>query len=816
MTIPVSPDNTILALYPPQVVGSTEPVEGADIAIALAVYDLVSDGGGATAKVPPPLPGTIDIGDSVELRLVGDPAPLDTKIISDVNATQNLRIPKGRLHPDLLNELYYLFKRGSQNIGISQPPLTMLYNEFRPGLKDRFPDVDGHSELKLLLPDVIKNVVGPDFVSAQVCVSYPYCRAYDLISLKCNGEIMAYRVSQDEAPQPPDPGSAIPITVCFTVTRAYLDKAKRTNQKLDFSITVTDQCGNTPDTDAVWSASQTVNEDLAGTRLPAPIVREKENDPTDEPGTIDLDKLAGNPLLVIVVTADNRFRAGDRIEVSYILKIDGQPDIVVTVNGVVEVDEFGQKKPCVLRVGNDKVISGGRVTVTYELLREGDVIGRSNTATAQVIGEGEIVLAPASLLAPAIDPIDPLAYPNGVTIRVEFLESLVGDKARLVEVNPPQGSAPFPLVAFNQNHRTNTVLNAAFLAARHGKTIELRWSLNRGGQPVAMSPSVKLNVLKIADGDVRLPTPSIDGAEGDELNVTKLEDDARTRMAAWLLIAAGQTLWLRYTGTLDDDKPFTHTTYLATPLPPEGVPNGMFPLAPVAELQGLKDGSELSIEFKIGFAGSLDEQHAVTAPIRRYTIMATPKLVIDTSTLILSASNATLTDPLHPWLRIADPIGSTERRQAWGGTPPYRYASSDSGIASVDEKGLVRSTGNGTATITVTDAASASVSFTVVASNVRKLIISSQKFNEHDLVSLSAWATTNEAILIAEDALSEISGLLATSYGVALPRPYERFYPGLYSGSAYRFIGASPHPPFVFWFGGSPGGAPCRGIALLV
>ena len=201
--------------------------------------------------------------------------------------------------------------------GAPPDPLTLLYNKIRPGLKDTKPEVDGHSELALLLPDAIKNGVGPDFVSAQVCVSYPYCRAYDTITLKCNGEIMSHMVGQNEAPQPPNPGSPNPITVCFTVGRAYLDSAVRPSGKLDFSYTVTDQLGNTPDTDAVWSASQTADEDLAGTRLPEPILREIQNDPTDDPGIIDLEKLGNNPLLLIVLTSDPRFDLGDALSATY-------------------------------------------------------------------------------------------------------------------------------------------------------------------------------------------------------------------------------------------------------------------------------------------------------------------------------------------------------------------------------------------------------------------------------------------------------------------------------------------------------------------
>ncbi|URM30054.1 YncE family protein [Pseudomonas frederiksbergensis] len=497
MTLLEPPENIVLALDLPRVLGATRPVEGADIGISMVIYDLVIDGGGATVEVDPPLSGTMNPGDVMALWLVGETAVLESKIIVDVNATTTLRIPKGRLHPNRVNELVYSIQRGSQNIGTSAPPLTLLYNKIRPGLKDTKPEIDGHSELELLLPDAIKNGVGPDFVSAQVCVSYPYCRAYDRISLKCNGELMTYQVGKFEAPQPPDPGSPLPITVYFTVTRAYLESAKRPSGKLDFSYTVTDQLGNTPDTDAVWSASQNVDEDLAGTRLPAPILREIQNDPDDDPGLIDLEKLAGNPLLVIVVTADDRFQTGDTINATYTARLEGKPDVVVPVSGIIEADEFGQKKPCILQVPNDKVVAGSTVTVTYEQLRNSTLIGSSKTAAARVIGDNPIDLQPPFLVAPAKNPIEPSLYPDGVRVRVEHLTAHDGDEARLEALNALPGTPEFATVRLNNNKRANFTLSSALLTEHQGKDLRLRWVLISNG---VETPSLELSltVLKMS------------------------------------------------------------------------------------------------------------------------------------------------------------------------------------------------------------------------------------------------------------------------------------------------------------------------------
>jgi hypothetical protein len=221
-------------------------------------------------------------------------------------------------------------------------------------------------------------------------VSYPYCRAYDTITLKCNGESTQFIVGRDEAPEPPDPGSPIATRVCFTVTRAHLEVAQRPDQKLNFSYTVTDQLGNVPDTDAIWSATQTVDEDLAGTRLPAAILREILSEADDESGTIDLGKLAAY-LYVIILVRDPRFEVGDFIEATYTGQSPGLPDVVMTVGGNVQADDFGDPERVVLEIPNDKVVSVQTVTVKYVLKRNGEQKYSSWEAKARVIGEAVTV-----------------------------------------------------------------------------------------------------------------------------------------------------------------------------------------------------------------------------------------------------------------------------------------------------------------------------------------------------------------------------------------------------------------------------------------
>ncbi|MHC8391737.1 hypothetical protein ACYZTM_27845 [Pseudomonas sp. MDT2-39-1] len=825
MTTAQSPENTVLVLDRPRVQGATQPVIGADIGISLVIYDLVIDGLGATVQVDPALSGTVDPGDVMELWLEGETTLLDNQIIIDVNAITTLRIPKGRLHPDRFNVLFYIIKRGSQNIGTSEP-LILLYNKIRPGLKDTRPEIEGHSELALLLPDAIKNGVGADFVSAQVCVSYPYCRAYDTITLKCNGEIMTYKVGADEAPQPPNPGSADPITVCFTVTRAYLESAVRPGGKLDFSYTVTDQLGNTPDTDAVWSASQTVDEDLAGTQLPAALLREQLNDPGDDLSVIDLEKLRGNPLLLIILTTDARFQVGYTVNALYIAALSGRPDVIVRVSGTVEADEFGQKKICVLEVPNDKVEAGRTVTVTYELFNGANLVGRSRVATARVVGEATITLDPP---VTAANPVDPLAYPQGVTVQVAFAGSLPGDQAQLVLLNPLPGSPTFAKLTLDSNHQATYTLDVAFLGRWHGKVPQLCWELIRGGMVVGQSGPLLLNVNRIADGDTRLPMPTIDGATAEGvLNVAEMQDTAQLRVAAWLLQVSGHYVWLRYDGFDKTGSPISLVVW-------EGMPHasasGLITAAAIEWLQTLGDGWKVTLTFGVNFGKEPDPATMVRFPFQVYTVEAlvdlkpeitsvtglpsgeeipigdtttetsitligtasagqkveifdgsTPKgiadvgsngiwthpvtglsvephsftakalygsgqtsvartltvvteMKLDPTPMVLNGFNISITGTVLDWaLTGNDPIGTADTRVPTGGTPPYTYQSSNPLVVSVDSNGRVRSEGNGTATIYVSDQHQTK-EYQVTTSNVVTYLYSSRRVNYNEYVN---------------------------------------------------------------------------------
>lgn len=629
-------DNSPLQLYPPKIQGQTEPVKGAHVGVPLVAYDLVSDGEGAKVQIDPPLVGIWESEDVVKLWLVNDTTLLSFTTIGDPNVPIFLRIPRNRLHPDEVNQLYYTVERNSNNTGTSEPPLQVLYNRIRPGLKDRFPEIDGHSELELDLSDLIKQGVGKDFVSAPVCFSYPYCRAYDTISLKCNGEIETFPVSKDQAPEPPNPGTEVPTTVCFTVEREFLDKAKRQNKVLNFSYTVTDQLLNGPDPDAVWSAAVAVNEDLDGTLLDTPILREIAGDTADEPGIIDLKKLGSNPLLVYISTVDPRFEPGDKIEATYTAKIAGQDDKTVVLTGQVETDDIGNKITCVLKVLNKDVIVATSVSVKYKLLRKLDdtLKAESNIATATVVGD-YMELKPASVQQANGNTLAPMAAVSKLTIVVPQGTTLPTDLLSVSWIPEPGTHAegtyisdPRPISEVGLNVDAPPALVAFCLGGR----VTVSYTITRGnGQPQPSDPFI-LNVQELPQAELIAPRlkEASNAGEGSELNLAELTPEGKMWCSGFPFNAVGQYVWLLFKGTNADDS--TYEKYIwAAPFAfvnDDWVKNGYFEAtAPYEDLKGLKDGTPMSMEMWVAFGKSEDLGLAKRFLLRTYTVSAVQVVV---------------------------------------------------------------------------------------------------------------------------------------------------------------------------------------------
>ena len=152
------------------------------------------------------------------------------------------------------------------------------------------------------------------------------------------------------------------------------------------------------------------------------------------------------------------------------------------------------------------------------------------------------------LVNPVVNPIDPLAYEDGVTVRVQYSDGNTGNQAQL-EVTPTlPDTAPFPVLTFNTNNRVNFKLTTAFLLARLGSAFSLKWILSVNMKPAGTSPALELFIKPIAENNSTVPTPDIAGETGEMLETLKLAPDARILSARVPLQKAGLPLWVSLEG----------------------------------------------------------------------------------------------------------------------------------------------------------------------------------------------------------------------------------------------------------------------------
>lgn len=603
-------ENKLLALYPPDLPRATRPVIGAHLGVPKRIYDWDPSG---LELVFGPYLGQLG-NDEVSVNVNGQP-DIASVLTKGVDDAVKMYVPHQLLLADVVNQITCTVRRSSANIATSEPPLEVLYNRILPGNEDTTPGDEAHSELELILSDAWRNGVGPDFPAAgtQVCVAYPYCRAFDRVRLNLNGHSVYHEVTLEQAPSP---GSNVPVKVCFNITRADLEMAGD-HPEFNISYTVTDQLGNNPDPDSLWSAVQTVDVDLAGKRLPKALLRELLTDPDDDPD-IQLEKLGANPLLIIVLTSDPRFLFGDTIFVTFTAKAAGKPDIVVTVTGTVGKDQFGQKQPCILKIENDNVIGASEVSVVYTLIRQGSGVGNSGQTTAQVKGEGLPALQAPQLLKSVNRVLDPLDSANlqGATGRVEVIGYRTGDTVRLiVEGAMGAGSPTLAPKELNSNSRARFPLDSAFIAANLGKQVKLSFEHLRNGKPIQTSPNLWATIGPIPDYHPELPVPAIDGVNGVDLDVTQLHAQTLLDVRQWPHQVKNQPVSVIYSGT-DRDGKATSFTDAGSPAPDSGLSRPI----PLDWLFTLRDSSSLKISMSVTYSGKPDDTEAVKFPERIYTV----------------------------------------------------------------------------------------------------------------------------------------------------------------------------------------------------
>jgi YVTN family beta-propeller protein len=608
----------ILVIYPPQIPGATTPVISdppsapgtALIGLPQSIFTQTATRDGTLAaavkvRIDPPAHDGKGY-DAMSLWLDG--VMLESKPIpsSDWDKVAFFDLFESLLRDGRINTLTYKIHRASENERESEP-LLILYSRELPGGND-VPGTGDHPGLDISLPAELGDppLIGKDEVDKGVPVTlfYPFMKAYDKVSLELNRERFTFTLQPGEEGKP----------YVITITRAMFEQAS-SHPQFPISYTVVDQLNN-PTHKRRWSRIIKADVDLERATLKAPGLSEDLDDPTDDPDTIDLGKLKES-LYVQVHLLFPPWVAGDILRISYTCTPPTGPVVTAT-------EELTEVRPPVFRQGKvpaAKVLPDSQVQAIYEQVRDGKVIGTSKPATARVIGEGLPNLQAPRLIKSdngVLNPLDP-ANLQGANGQVEVLGFRAGDTVQLIVKGAPgAGSPTFAAKPLNVNNRANFALSNAFIAANMSKPIELSFVLIRGGKSFP-SPVLTASVGTIPDNHPSLSTPAMDGAIGKELDVTKMQASDQLRVGEWPQQVSGQCVWLRYDGFdtngvaifFEDCKGEPHTA-----LP------GLIRPAPIEWLKTLKDGSVLTISFRVNFDGVANTTTAVTFPVRTYTVSA--------------------------------------------------------------------------------------------------------------------------------------------------------------------------------------------------
>jgi len=475
------PESGVLRIGVPNIQGSTEPVVGAHCGVSIRIYD-DRDPNGAQVVIDPLVGGEpLDV-----LDLVLNDNIVDTLIVADgeENARHLMKIPNHQLNPYAVNFLVAIVSRVGGNADFSEPPLSILYNEIRPGNKDLDTE-PGHSELQLKLPqDIIDN--GLDAARAlqdvEVSFCYPYCRAYDIIELRLGTSTLHFTVLPSEAPEF---GESTPLCIVRKLI-AQNFKDAGDSPEFVFSYTVHDQITNGADPSDPFSAPIFIDVDLAGVRRPAPVFFDNSND-TDST-LIDLEQMGSEDLIMLVRAAAPQFVIGDTIDAKY----SSPPSPDFAVSGTV-TGQFGIPLPLPLLVPNNLVISGRGVTGSYVQSRNGVFIANSKIATARVIGVGVPDLPPPEVIVAPGGVLEPKDNPQGARGRVSVPGFRPGDEVQLIVRGAPgDGSPAFTPVELDDNGLADFPLSTAFIKANRGRVVIVSYLFIRG---IRQLPSRELTLI---------------------------------------------------------------------------------------------------------------------------------------------------------------------------------------------------------------------------------------------------------------------------------------------------------------------------------
>jgi hypothetical protein len=210
------------------------------------------------------------------------------------------------------------------------------------------------------------------------------------------------------------------------------------------------------------------------------------------------------------------------------------------------------------------------------------------------------------------DTLLPVAARDGATVVID------ADLVATDQVMVSFGS--YTSAAVNGARPLQVKVPPSAVAQHLGETIIVSYTVTRNGSP-GTSSSLPLHIGTFLDRDAQLPTPRIDRADDSTgiINLGEFAGDPVALVDPWLLMAIGQTVWLRVEGTRQDERPDTIILYSETPVDRDMMSTGLQAVIARSLLEAWKNASEIVVTCKVNFRGG-DEAGAILLTPKSYRL----------------------------------------------------------------------------------------------------------------------------------------------------------------------------------------------------
>jgi hypothetical protein len=368
---------------------------------------------------------------------------------------------------------------------------------------------------------------------------------------------------------------------------------------------------------------------------------------------------------------------------------------------LIKVAEGHVGSQIVFQIPDEKVraLAGGSVEVYYTVNTFSRAFFKSPSLHLTV-SDGQTIPIPLPIIKEAINGVlDPANAPHGATVIVPPGANLrLGDQVRVSWKSPKGDEYKDNVIGDSDVGNSLAVVFSNFLIiANRGQRISVSYRIIRTTGSTLFSRPYS---VMIQDGELALPKPAMDTVKEDGV------------ITPGLIPESGATVRVRYDARSGDRVKviWAGASRYETPEQTAGGSNQLVFTVPKSLIVATQNAMA-SVTYQVTRAGTMRQSMEL-----KLSVLSA--LTFDTSALRLSGKTYTVIS--HPDVSQKWTADNSAQRVAKGGVKPYTYASSNTAVARVQEHGVVWSRGNGTATISVTDATGATLSYPITVSGVIK------------------------------------------------------------------------------------------------